>query len=264
MTAPYTGAWSRLTGAAPVIPFQQPVHPEHLNPTAPDPNAPGLAKVWQSDVRAPLLPDGYYEPDTYGLVAPGGVVDQTPQDHQFGLGADPGLTQLDSQDRRLDAHDTDTGEEAARQYEVAPDRDGTFHVMVWNNHPTPDSVDSPETVALQRTGVGMPNDPEARTSRKYRRWTDRFIDRHAFDPNRRPRQARGAETAALQPADPTGNQYVSPYPNSVGYHAQTQDQLIFPQVRRVPGGWVQPLVTDGTESLAPAGANLFGLTNTGL
>lgn len=251
-----SGIWATYAYQPPVVPVQAPIDPEHLTPSDALPG--GMTASWASTVVAPVLPDAV-DGQVPGVVAvPGGPVDETPQDPNFGVGVGPGLTLEENQAIRTALMSDDRGAVAAHQWVPNTDRDGTWHVArIVDSQP---DGDSPQTLQLERTGVGQPNDPYARkgTARE-KRWVDRVIDMHWWNPEYRPATVKNAITA--QPASPvqSGGPLVSPFPANTGTPG-TPDSFVAPQERRTPQPWDTLMTTDGTASLlSPDGLSSWGL-----
>lgn len=251
----YSGAWVLKSQTRPSVALQAPTDPEHLNPTEGE-DHPGQAALWQNQAPAPDLP-GQMEGGQYlQPPVPGGPVDNTPDDPNFGVGVGPGLTTLEAQEVRGALMSTDLGAYAAHRYAAGVDRDGAPHVQVLDD--VPGEGDSPQTLEHKRTGVGTAGDPYARVGRRIKRWYDRYIDMHRYDVELRPKYQRYATTVDQpQNAVAAGGQLVSPYPAFVG-RVGTPDSFVTPQDRRTPSPWDQAMTTDGTGQAA------YGLGSWGL
>jgi hypothetical protein len=260
----YGGSWSRRTQTIQSQPLQAEIDPEHLTPTD-NPEYSGLRPMWVNTAPAPVL-----QTDAMGVqvtTAQGGIgpVDQTPIDHAYGMGTGPGLDTLQSQDYRSRWHGDDQGAYAAHRWNPMMDRDdrpGSPHADFIPHDQT--GGDSPQTLQLERTGPGQPNDPNARAGRAFRRWRDRYIDMHRFDPAMRPITPRFARGAQPQPAVPDGTQITSPYATSVTQHLGVIDTFVGPLVRRQPGPWDEGMATDGTAQTMRGALDNYGLTKWGL
>lgn len=266
-------AWSKPSEPTPAVPLVPGVDPEHLNPT---PNLDYDDQQWKSSVNAPVFADGIYVdpaagggmPSGYGPVdmTPGQTVNTLgeygvpPERSQHGVGVGPGITQGEASEIRGRLQSEDLGAVAAHQYHPLTDRfdgDGP-HVALIDD--TPGDGDSPATLQYQRTGVGQPNDPYARTGKRTSRWWDRVWDMHWFDVEMRPMTVKNAYTAQAQPAVVGGTQLDSPYPTSATGYAtfQSPDNFVNPQLRRSPDQWGQPLTSDGV-SVAAEQISSWGL-----
>lgn len=248
--------WSKAAGPTPAVPLVAPVDPEHLTPTA-DPDLATGSQLWVASTPAPTLPDSLTAEPFGTPVGGGGPIDRTPQDPNFGVGSGPALTTLESQDVRGAVMSKDLGAVAARQYQPMIVRDGSRHVAIIGD--TVSDGASPQTLQYKQTGVGQPIDPYARLGKRIKRWMDRYIDFHRYDPAYRPMYQVYASTKAEQPAVAGGNQLVSPFAAFTPY-TTTPDSFVGPQERVTPVPWDQPLTSDGIG----AGGNQFGLTSWGL
>lgn len=252
----YSGAWVRATSGPFSVPLVAPIDPEHSKPSA-DPNIPaGQPYGWQDTTAQPGLPDallgvqGEQSPTTGG----GAVVDQTPLDHSDGVGIGHGQTPAQASRVRGATQGEDDGAVAA--YNLVPnvDRDGAPHVAVIED--TPGRGDSPDTLALERTGVGSSHDPGARTAHRIKRWYDRHIDRHAWGAEMRSHPVRNARTMRAQVAPDPATQIYPP----TTWRGQTMqpDNFTAAQTRHTPTPWDESTKTD------PGPASVYGLTTWGL
>lgn len=258
MAERYSGAWSRRTQADTVAPLKPGIDPEHLDPTD-NPEWVNQPPGWVSTVDSPILPDEMYPMADPPMPTGEGPIDYAPQDHSYGMGFGPGLSVMEAQDLRSYWHSQDDGSYAAGAWQAMVDRDGQPHLEV-----TEDGMpggDSPQTLQYERTGVGQPNDPDARVGKRFKRWYDRYIDYHRYDTDRRPLTPVQAYTAQPQPPVPNGTQLDSPYHTAATGYWGPPDRFVAPQMRRVPGDWAEPITTDATDSPSPVG---FGLTQYGL
>lgn len=216
--------------------------PQHLDP---DPNpVPGQID-WRQDTLVPTLPAELMGDQWLQLPVPGGPLDLEPESHDYGPGAGPGLTEMQSREVMAPWHGADRGAPAARRWQRAPTRDGAYHVNVVADEA---SEASPSTVALRETaGVGVAHDPHARRGYRIQRWRERFIDMHRYGVQKRPVYIRNAYTPPVQPGQVT--QYTSPFP-TLGWSGQggigSPDQWRVAQERRTPRPWDEAMTTDGT------------------
>jgi hypothetical protein len=256
-----TGAWARRAAVpTPLVPLKPERDPQHLEP-APNIDVTVGMPLWAQVEAAPTLAEGLTT-EGYGTpIGGGGPIDRTPHDPQFGVGGGHGQTIEQAQTVRTELQSVDLGAVAARHYQASVDRDGAPHLAII--HDTPGEGDSPQTLQIrERTGVGQPNDPYARTGKRQKRWYDRFIDMHWFDVEMRPMPIRNARVAQMQP--PGGRtQYDSPWPTPAPMRA-TPDAFVPAQIRRTPETWGQPLSDDGTGTQLAGAVNQFGLTSWGL
>jgi hypothetical protein len=250
----YSGAWVRQRLPSQLVPLQTPPDPEHLTPTAEPDLASGQQPLWVATDFGPTLPDHLVGDSPAGSIAPGGPIDHTPDDPEFGVGGGHGQTTLEAQYVRGVLHGEDLGAVAAHQYVAKTDRDGTYNLARIDD--TVGDGDSPATLQLDRTGVGQPNDPEARLAFRWKRWVDRYIDMHRYPVTYRPRAVVAASAQHSQPPVRDATQLDSPYPTNV--RMGTPDSFVYPQVRRTPDPWDQQLAGDGVSG------GPFGLTSWGL
>jgi len=248
--------WSKPAGDPLQVALKPHIDPEHLTPDPVDLSP----QLWQSNAIAPTMPEYMMDGDGTGavIVGGGGPLDHTPADRSRGYGPNPALTTLEAQDLRGTLHSEDLGAYAAHVWQPTTDRDQTGpHVDIV--YDTPGEGDSPQTLQLQRTGVGQPNDPYARTGRRIVRWWDRTIDMHWWAPEMRPMRTRNAYNAPAQPAVPDGGQLDSPFATAVTAFLGSPDSFVAPQERRTPGAWDTEMTVDGTSSTSPYGLSAWGL-----
>lgn len=249
-------AWSKPAAPTPRVPLVAPIDPEHLTPT-PNPDQVTGSQLWVESTPTPTLPDSLTAEPFGTPIGGGGPIDRTPEDPSHGVGVGPGLTTAQSQAVRGALMSEDLGAVAARQYQATIDRDGTRNVAIIPD--TPGQGESPDTIALRyRTGVGQPNDPGARLAHRIKRWMDRVIDMHWYEPSYRPATAVFARPVNPHPAVANGNQLTSPFAAFVP--SGTPDTFVAPQERRSPVPWDQPLATDGITGITTD----FGLPTWGL
>ncbi len=259
----FAGAWARKASVtAPIVPLEPDRDPEHLNPTD-NPEVVVGQPLWVASATAPGLPAAFVTAP-YGtpVAAGGGPIDHTPADPQYGPGAGSGQTVAEAQAVRTKWMSRDDGAVAARRWQPNTDRDGTPRLDLIAD--TDGAGDSPETVLLKRSGIGVPeNDPYARTGRRLWRWWDRVIDMHRWDVSFRPKYLKTASTAQLQP--PGGvTQYDSPWPTPAAARV-SPDAWVAAQMRRTPAAdWASPIAVDGAVNNVVGNVNDFGLGSWGL
>jgi len=259
---PLSGQWV-LAAAAPVqVPLAEPLDPRHATP---DPNpeyGPGNPAHWRQATPVPGLPDAV-EPGSIPEVLPTGVgpIDHTPQDHNFGPGYSPALDTLAAQDADSPWHRVNDGSVAARAYVHPVMRDGSTHVDVIQDPSV--QMDSPGTTLLQRTGYGVPTDPEAWLGRRIQRWFRRSIDMHRYDVVLRPHTLRYAAPQYAATAAGQGS-YVPPYGNVVSHNPQSPDRMVRSMVRRAPQPWDESQSVDGAAANVTGSVDDFGLGQYGL
>jgi hypothetical protein len=260
----FSGAWARRTQVDLASPLANPLDPEHLNPTD-NPEYTQMRPLWANSAPAPVLPAEMIDPQITTMAGGIGPVDRTPIDHAYGMGTGPGLSTLQSQDYRSAWHMDDQGANAALRYQPMVDRDdrpGSPHADFIQHDPF--GGDSPQTLQLERTGPGQPNDPNARAGKAFRRWRDRYMDPHRWSPEMRPLVPRYARGAQAQPAVPDGNQMTSPYATAVTEKLGVIDKFVAPLVRRQPGPWDEGLASDATGDTIVGALDNYGLTKWGL
>jgi hypothetical protein len=237
--------WQRYSQPTPVVPLKPGIDPQHQDPSA-DPNiAMGMAAAWESTVVSPVLPDGVMGEVPGTPVGGGGPADLSISDPDYGPGAGPGISQTEASALRGKYNTRDDGSFESRSYMPLTDRDGS-----WNLTEIPDNTDgtqdSPDTNLIKRSGVGTPNDPYARSGKRFKRFVDRVIDMHWWTPDYRPMYSRVPTRAQDVPAV-AGNGLVpvSPFARDTLSVGGTQDQFVAPQERRSPQPWDNPLTTQG-------------------
>jgi hypothetical protein len=232
-----------------------PLDPEHLNPT-PEPE-PGPIP-WVSTAPGPAIPEAALGGDVE-LPSPWGIGPTYEPEPGRTVGVLPGVSLEEAQRIRGAAHGQDDGSYAANEWTHVYDRDGTPHLDVTEQ--TPGMGTSPSTVAVRNvTGVESPLDPGARRGRVMRRWMDRRIDMHRYEPQFPPKTVRNVTTAQVQPAPANHTQRDSPFATVVSSLAgmAPPDRWVEPQLRRTPRDWQETATTDGT---VPGG--VFGLGSWG-
>lgn len=255
----YAGAWARKASSPTLdVPLKPQPDPEHLDPTDNVDVVHGNP-LWVESQAAPTLPDTLTPtPFATPIQAGGGPIDRTPESHDYGPGVSPGLTQQESQALMMSWHEQDDGAVAARQWQPTTDREAGTGPRVTIIPDTPGEGDSPATLQYERSGVGSPIDPYARTGKRQKRWWDRFIDMHRYEPTYRPMYVKNAKTAQEQPAVPNGTQLDSPYATPWPMRS-TPDAFVAPQVRRTPVPWDQPITADGVSLSNDYGLHVWGL-----
>lgn len=258
-----TGAWLARARVTPDPSKQSDRDPEHTNPTPNPQDIGGQTPGWVSTVAAPLLPHDVY-PSNMPTPLPTGIgpVDQTPESHMYGAGTPPAPGLLEAQDDASGWRMDDRGAVAAHAYNAPVDRDGTPHL-----YEQPDMIgegESPAQLQYQRSGIGQPNDPNARHAKRQKRWYERYIDFHRYEATPtawQPQHARPVP-ATMPPAGRT--QLDSPYPNSVALMTNPVDRFVGPVMRRSPGPWDEGVTTDGTTATLAGVPTGYGLTQYGL
>lgn len=248
-----SGAWKTQTRVRERVPLVQQIDPQHISPdTVQD-------VAYVDTTGAPYVPaeliDGQYEQ----APVPSMYVDLTPvDDHEFGVGDQPGIDQREARDLGGRARSVDMGAVSATSYAPKVARDGTYEVLRVRNHDNDGA--SPATVALRNeTGVGVASDFAARPNTRIQRWRDRFIDMHWWDASMRPLPVTTAKVAAEMPEVANRSQWVSPFAGNQVQPGPWQE----PQERRTPRSWDEGMTTDGTQQLALSEQH-FGLPMWGL
>ncbi len=262
----YVGSWARRTQQDRDAPLKPPLDPEHAQPTDQQ-YLGGMNPTWVSNSVAPGLPVDMIGPDqTMGMPTGLGPVDMTPEDHLLGVGVGPGLDTLQSMDKMGPYHELDFGAGAAHRWQHMTDRDGTGPHLEVMQDPIGAGA-SPQTLLLEESGVGVVSDGgNSRRGRWFKRWWDRPIDMHRFDPAMRPAIPRYAIPVQPQAAVAGGNQYNGEYATYAGTNPRlgVSDRFVTPLVRRIPGPWDAPLASDGTNDTVAGTADQYGLTRFGL
>lgn len=231
------GGWAqRKAATTPVVALTPGIDPEHSNPTANIDVAAGTP-MWVQSTPMPALPAQMtQEPFRTPTHAGVGPVNHTPLDPEFGTGVGHGQTIEEAQEVRTEWMSLDYGAVAAHEWQPLTDRDGSPTAVLIED--TPGDGDSPQTLQLERTGVGQPNDPFARVGKRLQRAWQRVWDMHRWDVELRPTYARNAYEQPNQPPVATGGQYDSPYASLAWM--STQDRFVHPQTRRSPTLWSPP------------------------
>ena len=254
-----TGAWVRRSQQPALSTIQAPIDDQHMTPD-PNPDGSGQPESWVSTVSAPDLPDFLMVPVDYPppVFAPGGPVDNTPQDHQHGPGAGWGYSQDEGSIIRSEWQSEDLGTVAAENWLPTP-----AGVDQYQRAEVDDMVgngDSPETLEYRRTGVGRPNDPDARRAHRQKRWTERYIDDHRWQAHPTPVVPRYSRGVPAREAIPDGTQIDSPFGNSVHQYSGPFDRFLQPQVRRAPERNGDAWASDGTHQNVMGTVDQYGLT----
>lgn len=261
--ASYTDAWTRRAQAKPQTPLVSERDPQHLE-ADPGQEFVGRPPTWQADVMSPSLPFDMIDQGGGSGDMPTGIgpLDQTPQDHLWGMGGGHGEATLQAQDRRSEWHGRDAGAVAAGSWHPLTDRDGSPEVA-WVDH-VPGDGESPRTTQMQRTGVGIPHDPNAAPGRRLQRWWYRYHEMHRWDSQPGVTGDRYARpTPGRAPVDGSS---IMPHSGNivVDRGAAPPDRFVGQLVRREPGRWDEPLSTDATASTMVGATDNYGLGSWGL
>lgn len=259
---PLTGSWARRNQVAPGVPIQAATDEQHMTPDA-NPQFVNMAPTWQAQVGMPTLPNELVVEAGYpsGIVAPGGPVDQTPEDHTFGPGAQPGITQDQASVMRGYYGQLDMGAVEARAWQSGPDLDNQYHLAEIED--TVYGGDSPATLQYQQQGVGSPLDPDARLGKRQKRWSQRFIDYHRWDVHPSPYEPQYAVPQAATPGLDE-NQFTPQYGNRVNEWLGPVDHFVHQQVRRQPERYSDAYAEDGTTQNVAGSIADYGLGTWGL
>src|SRR5688572_24449778 len=147
-----SGAWLTQSQDYQYVPYQQAIDPQHLNP---DPNIDfaGQTPVWVSQAPAPDLPQALMPSQVIDVLPTGvGPVSYDPLNPMVGPGVGHGLDDLEAMDTARRWQNTDDGGYGARKWLPVKDRAGEYHLERMDSNP--ELGDSPQTLPLQRTGVG--------------------------------------------------------------------------------------------------------------
>jgi hypothetical protein len=262
----YGGAWARRTQQDRDAPLKPGLDPEHADPTDQQ-FLGGMSPTWVANQPVGFLPGELIGEQGRGAMPTGlGPLDMTPSTHAVGMGIGPGLDTLASMDRSGEAHQQDQGAVAAQRWAHQPMADGANHLDVIQD--VQGNGASPDTLLLEEMGVGVQSDyGNSRRGRWYKRWNDRPIDMHRWDPQMRPQVPRYA--VEVQPQGPVvgGNQYNSEYATYAGGNPRlgVSDRFVEPIVRRQPS--LKPdamLTSDGSNAAMTGTAAQYGLTQYGL
>lgn len=258
----FSGAWVTQYQVDPQVPLVQPIDSQHLTPD-PDPGVVGgLRPSYVNTAPAPDLPEALWPFMPLPLETGDGPVSGINyNDTLAGVGTGHGLTTLDAQDIAGRANMSDDGSYAANRYIAAVQRDGTYHAS--NVPDVAVQQDSPDTTLLQRTGVGVPNDPFARSGHRLERWFNGAIDMHRYAVTFRPLRPRYARTPGVQNT-PDASQNSIHTPSVMGYTPAPADRFVTPMTRRAPGDWQTPYATDGTAATIVSAPSSYSLGSWGL
>lgn len=259
--ATFSGAWLTQARDVTQVPIQSDRDPQHLRPD-PNPNEVGLPPDWVSTAPAPDLPLALWPDPVPNMPTGDGPVDEVDYHNTLhGPGFAPGLTELEAQDQASLWRMTDDGSYEALHWNVQPDSDSTVHL-----DRNPDMIgdgESPRTVQYQRTGIGQPNDPNARHADREHRWVDRPIDMHRYPVAFRPQRPRYARETPTQMTP--GASQLAPHTVSImGWDPGAPDRFVAPLVRRVPDQWDVPISSDGTAESIDGVPVSYGLGTWGL
>lgn len=259
----FSGAWAARSQQPQNVALTPGIDSQHMKPD-PDPNLPqGQRPDWQQATAVPDMPVALMgsipSVDHIGI----GPVDSVNYENTLGgMGSGHGLDPLQAMDASRDAHMTDDGSYAARMYRAAVDRDGTYHAAIV--HATPGDGESPQTLAMQQTGVGAPTDQgNSRQSKRITRWAERRIDMHWWEVAFRPLRPNYARPVAVSQVTET-NQRAPGTPSVVGWNPSTSDRFVEPMTRRSPGDWQEPFTADGTRTAMATAQGQFALGSWGL
>jgi hypothetical protein len=256
-----SGAWLTQSQDYQYVPYQQAIDPQHLNPD-PNPDFAGTTPVWANNSPAPDLPSALLPGQTVDVLPTGvGPVSYDPLNPAIGVGVGHGLSDEEAMDNAARWQMKDDGSYGAHRWLPVRDRAGEYSVDRMDSNP--ELGDSPQTVALERTGVGHANDPEARLGwRVWRSWAEK-IDFHRWAVSFRPVEPKFARTTPVHQVA-YANQYTPHTPSAVGWNPGSPDKFVAPMTRRSPGQWDEPLVTDGTIRTIVGATYSYGLTQQGL
>jgi hypothetical protein len=251
----FAGQWKTKTQqpvkAAPLVPG---LDPDHLTPeNQQDANyvdttgGPGLP----TDVEGGQFEQNPRVPVLY--------LDQTPVDHDWGVGDLPGVTHAEGRRIGTAMRELDFGAVAAEDYVNPGRREGTYEVQRVQN--TDLDGASPATVEIRwDTGVGSPYDLDARSNIRITRWRDRWIDMHWWATEWRALPDKTAKTAPeLGYVQNRTSTTVSPYQGNLITDPRNWQT---PQERRGTRDWDESMTEDGTAE--PLADQMFGLTSWGL
>jgi hypothetical protein len=264
----YSGTWKKTAVTQPDVPLVQAADPSHGFTGHESVYDPNLNENWVDDTLAPGLTSDLLGDQLLQLPTYGGPVDRsTDTGHEGdGDGQTYPMSTLTAQDYRGQVMDADLGSVEARRWRPVDARDGAYHVVVLDDVPGDGTPGTAQNTLRQITGVGAANSPDARVGRKIKRWRDRWIDMHRWDPEERASVLRYAYTApAKQEQDRItglGDQYVSPFPTLAMYGAEgigTPDQFVTPSQRRAPRPWDEAMTDNGYATGGDYGLGTWGL-----
>lgn len=267
-------SWAKASSPTLEVPLKPGVDPEHLTPTD-NVEFVDMQPLWVANpTSVPTLPDSLVGDLGGGPIGGGGPLDYTPTDSwnptdtlvgvppserpsEYGVGVGPGLTLEEAQEIRGVLMSEDLGAYAARHYQAMTDRQSNPGLAV--SFDTPGNGDSPQTLIYQRPGVGSPIDPDARVGRREKRWWDQVWDMHWWNDEYRPMTNRTINREIGRGPVQGGNQYTSPFDNTIMQNPGSPDSFVAPQVRRTPVEWGEPITTDGIVVNSSTGLSSWGL-----
>jgi hypothetical protein len=247
-----------------VVPARHPgIDQEHSRPTD-NPEFVNTDPIWQSTVNAPILPEELYPGAGYppANFAPGGPVDHTPWDHNFGMGVGAGLSLMEVQELRGYWHAVDMGTVEAESW--VPEINTEDQYKRYEADDMIGQGNSPADLEKHILGVGAPNDPDARLGKRQKRYSDRYIDRHMWDAHPTPVIPRYSRGVPERVANPDGTQIDTPYGNSLTTNVNSPDRFLQQQIRRAPEKPGQAWANDGTAPNVVGSVDQYGLTSWGL
>ena len=260
---PITGSWVRRT-QQPMLPVLHPdIDAEHSRPTD-NPEFVNTDPVWASTVHAPILPSELYPGAGYppANFAPGGPIDHTPEDHNFGPGTGPDLSLMEAQELRGYWHSLDMGTVEAESWVHSKNTEDQY-----KRYEADDMIgqgNSPADNEKHIRGVGAPGDPDARLAKRMKRYSDRYIDDHRWDPHPTPVVQRYSRGVPARGPVPDGSQITSPFGNSLTTTVSSPDKFLQQQIRRAPENPGDAWAHDGTGANVVGTVNQYGLTSWGL
>lgn len=250
----YSGAWKRTTLPRSSVPLKPGIDPQHARPTdSPDPQSVDMT-------GAPLLPDEWSGGQYVQGFVPSMFVDQTPTDHySTGRGFLPGVDLETAQRIGGAARSEDLGAFEARDFDrPAYQETGSGHDEIIN---TDLRGASPDDLRYEEKGVGVGNDPYARSNRRITRTPTgpAFFDTRWYGEEMRPRYPHTAAGSAPAVGPVAGRQQNTPPEGRGGI--LRPDNWAAPVLRRASASWDQAFVTDAETPVAPGD---FGLGTWGL
>lgn len=255
-----SGNWFVNAQPGKVVPLHGQRDPQHAHPD----DAPleiGRSDLDRDGPPAPDLPAYLLSPPDAPL-GNGYTLDYTPYDHGDGLGTNPAQPREVSQVQAESFRSEDTGTPDYIRYTHAPNilsgdpRDQPYQLAMVTN--TPLDGEPVGQVDMQRAGVGAPHDHGlSRLSRRQKRWRDRYIEYHRFEPVMQPNRTKTAKTGMVTRPVPGGSSNSAPAPSVNGVATTPHPGWAQPALRRSPEPWQSP-----TDPSLTGGA--YGLTGWGL
>lgn len=211
-----TRAWSR--------------DPQHRDP---DPNPGVRHNSWDAAQGMSATPTGITTvQDSWSVDESRAVyLDQTPEDHQDGIGSGPGLTVQESMAVNAAARKVDRGGMIARLFAQPETDNGTYRADLETQPEF--NAGNIETIRLKQRS-DPENSPNARMGNRVVRVMDRIYKTMRWEPDFRPLYLTNAYSGSDQAATRDGAMAASPFSSLARVVRNTPAR---PQLRRTPPSW---------------------------